>query len=516
MRQTRVDFRGTCLVHPLFAPVPTGLAPKLPLSSTVIPLYSTAARFTVPRNSFVNYERAVMERLFYVKDGHGGHMLTPQPVAGSIDEKLSKFFCAFMSKNVSTSPMTAEQFLSTYTGSQRRRYEEARASLRVMGVERRDANVSHFIKAEGYNKADPCPRLISPRSPRYNYAVGKYIKALEPAVCNTVNRVFRSKTIFKGLNAQQQGSVLKEKWDRFADPIAIGLDANRFDQHVSVEALKWEHKVYCASVPRCHRKSLQSLLEWQLQNRIRAYYPDHTVKFTLPGGRMSGDMNTGLGNCLLMCAMVWSYADHVSVPIELANNGDDCVVFMERKHLDAFQDGLEEYFLELGFSMAVEAPVDKLEQVEFCQTKPIWTPDGYIMVRNPHVAISKDCLCVDGLGGRNHYRKWVNSVGQCGLSLTGGVPVFQEFYSGMIRASEGKTVQLDLSRQKSGFWWLSRNMTRKYGDIHPLTRVSFWEAFDITPEEQIAIESQYLKATPYYKRPTIDGVTSNFQFWDAF
>jgi hypothetical protein len=51
----------------------------------------------------------------------------------------------------------------------------------------------------------------------------------------------------------------------------------------------------------------------------------------------------------------------------LANNGDDCVIIIEKRHLKKLDD-LPSWFLTMGFRMEVEKPVYEFEQIEFCQT----------------------------------------------------------------------------------------------------------------------------------------------------
>ena len=69
-----------------------------------------------------------------------------------------------------------------YVGRKRGIYERAYTSLMVRAIGVRDAWVNTFVKAEKVNfdkKTDPAPRVIQPRSPRYNLEVGRYLKLYE-------------------------------------------------------------------------------------------------------------------------------------------------------------------------------------------------------------------------------------------------------------------------------------------------------------------------------------------------
>jgi hypothetical protein len=207
-----------------------------------------------------------------------------------------------------------------------------------------------------------------------------------------------------------------------------------------------------------------------------------------------------------MCALVHCYLQTRGIRGSLANNGDDCTVIIERKDLVKFQGGLNEWFLEMGFNMKVEPPVYDIEGIEFCQTHPVFVAGTYIMVRNFPKSISKDCLSLKELSSPKVCRDWIDAVGQGGLSLTGGIPVYQDFYSSYIRISKGieatKTKQNSKRRHRTpdvdltgGLAWLSKGMSRKYQPISPETRHSFYLAFGVTPDMQLELEGFYSKVT---------------------
>jgi len=103
-----------------------------------------------------------------------------------------------------------------------------------------------YEKTDRTTKEDPVPRVISPRDPKYNIQLGRYLKPIEERIFKALGKMFGHPTVMKGMDTDRTASVLHEKWDHFNNPVAIGLDASRFDQHVSLEALKFEHSVYAA------------------------------------------------------------------------------------------------------------------------------------------------------------------------------------------------------------------------------------------------------------------------------
>lgn len=158
------------------------------------------------------------------------------------------------------------------------------------------------------------------------------------------------------------------------------MDASRFDQHVSPAMLRWEHKQWIKMVPDPDKPKLKKLLDMQLKNKGSAKYGDKKIAYEVEGCRMSGDMNTSSGNVMIMVAMLWTYCQAFCEEFRIVNDGDDSVVILPRAHLKKL-NGIPVWFQRLGFRMEVEKPVDVFEQIEFCQTQPVLTRDGYRMVR---------------------------------------------------------------------------------------------------------------------------------------
>lgn len=466
--------------------------------------WSPPTWFGVHNSSIDNLERGMLERVYFVK-GADGFTQPPRPLEGVYSQRLGYFRDLLVSHLPSTTPCDILEFPNFYRGRKQTIYEQAALSLLLQGVQRADADLKTFVKAEKINftsKGDPAPRVIQPRDPRYNVEVGRHLRVLEPQLYKAIAKIFHDVTIFKGLNAVESGRLMAQKWNRYRKPVAIGLDASRFDQHVSVQALQWEHSIY----NRVFKSPLlRKLLSWQLKNRGKGFCKDGRIKYTVDGCRMSGDMNTALGNCIIMCALVHAYCKYAKIPnFSLANNGDDCVVIMESRYLHRFQRNLTNWFVEMGFTMKVEDPVYELERIEFCQTHPVYDGSDYIMVRNAPVSLAKDCISIKPLDSEKAYRKWIKAVGECGLSLTGGLPVYQDFYSGMIRAGGNvKAMSSDEPTLQTGMSMLAKGMDRCYRKVTDESRYSFWLAFGLMPDQQVAIEHYYATHTPVWATPKI-------------
>lgn len=461
---------------------------------------SNQINMRVHNNNVINLARGVLERVFYIQVD-GKFVSPPQPARDVFNSRLSTFRSILVRCTPPTTPTDLAEFPKFYTGRKRTIYQGAVDSLYRRDVDATDARVRCFVKAEKINftaKKDPVPRIISPRDPRYNVAVGCYLKKLEHPLYGSIAKAFGSNTVAKGLNVQEVATLLWDKWRSFHDPVAIGLDASRFDQHISEDALRWEHSIY-NSIYRCPR--LSKLLSMQLRNKCAGYTRDGAVKYTTQGTRMSGDMNTAMGNCIIMCGLIYSYSKERGVRVELVNNGDDCVVIISRRDLKRYVDGIVPWFREMGFTMKVEDTVDVFERIQFCQMQPVFDGHKYIMVRNPAIAIAKDSVSIKPLDNPSIFRKWLGAVGEGGLSLTGGIPIMQSFYCCLERASGGDRLKDDPTME-SGWWYLARGMRRKWAPVRDEARYSFYLAFDISPDLQVAVEEYYDGCVPIWSTPT--------------
>jgi hypothetical protein len=444
-------------------------------------------------NNLTNLLRGLVERLYLVSTADG-LAPPPRPLGNTFSERLSGFTAQIARYLPEAARVDYDVFVGYYSGRQKAVYQKAVDSLMHTPVQHSDAAVKTFVKAEKTdfsNKPDPAPRIIQPRDPRYNVEVGRFLRPVEKLVYRAIAKVWGGPTVLKA-NAADQAAALRGMWETFADPVAVGLDASRFDQHVSTAALRWEHGVYLRMFRGEERAKLERLLGWQLNTVGKAYLPTGRVTYRTEGARMSGDINTSLGNCLIMCAMVWAWCSAAGVKARLANNGDDCVVVMERRDLARFMDGLDVWFTEMGFTMAVETPVDTFEAITFCQTSPIWTPEGWVMVRTPDRGVMKDLTSLLNLD--TALAAYLGAVGKGGLAATGGIPVYQELYRSMAAAGSNSAIERHAATL-GGLRFLAAGMKRQYSAIHPQTRVSFALAFGILPDEQLVLE-EWLRDNP--------------------
>lgn len=207
---------------------------------------------------------------------------------------------------------------------------------------------------------------------------------------------------------------------------------------------------------------------------------------------MSGDMDTSLGNCTTMCGMVWSFMRSLGVrKFEYMNDGDDGVLIVEKVASAAVLSAFETYFLQFGFTMKLEGVAEIMEEVEFCQCRPVYDGSVWRFVRNPFTCLAKDSLTLKSAKTLSEQEELSNSLGWCGSALAGDLPLFCKFYPRFIR---GEFVSLKGSLY--GMEALSQRMVPKFSEPTVEARVSFARAFHISPEKQLALESLFSE-TPF-------------------
>lgn len=437
------------------------------------------ASYGVHNNSVRNLARGINERVFYRNEKHETCTL-PQEHAFDSLKPFERSLRSFMIESWSL-----ERVVDSYTGRRRTIYQNALDSLRALPLNDKDARLKAFVKAEKIDfhaKPDPAPRIIQPRDPRFNLHFGRHMKPLEGVIYKQMAKMYTSPCVAKGFNAEKTGELIHHKWSQFKKPVAISLDASRFDQHVSVDALKWTHKIYRRFV---RGADLDWCLDRMYHNRGIGVAKDGVVRYKKDGGRCSGDMDTALGNCVLMVAMVYSLCSTLGISHECIDNGDDITVFMESSNRTEFLSKVKPWFTALGFDIKVESETDVLEQVEFCQTRPVCREGKYVMVRRIE-ALTKDTT---SLLDMHMTPSWWYAIGECGLALTDGIPIFSVFYKWMMKV--GKPSRVDKHPlYRCGMTNLATGMTYTGRSITPSTRASFATAYGIDCHRQRLLEEE--------------------------
>lgn len=408
----------------------------------------------------------------------------PTPLGLSL---LAKQFDSIRRRMRPLVPWTLEEVANSFKGRRKMRYLAALESFRESFLQKRDARVTAFIKAEKgdpAHKINPDPRIIQFRNARYCLAFGRYTKPLE-------SQVYKLKTprgtrfVAKGLNLLRRGQLIEKKFSMFSQPVVYSLDCSRFDQHVDLSVVKLKHKLYSTLFKD---PELDQLLRWQWVSKCATR---NGVKYTLSGKVLSGEMDTAVGDCLIMIVMLSAALKYLGLADwDALDDGDDCLLFVNKCD-EGKLEGLSKIFEEFGHELKLENRAECLEKIKFCQTKPVRVGGVTRMVRDWKRSCSQ-LACGFRYWDQPHLVKgMLNAVGLCELSLSAGVPILQSFAKSLIRSGDGSIPkgfaddEFEYTRmlQEVGSIDKIRSM-----DVAWSTRESFALAYGVEPLEQIRIE----------------------------
>lgn len=385
--------------------------------------------------------------------------------------------------------MTGGDFIASRNGSKRVLYATARAALAEKPTSLSQlAQLGFFTKYENTVwEKQQVPRIISPRDPRFNYLLGRYTAAVEHKIFDALGQVVgKGPVIAKGMTQQAKAQLIADKlrpgW------VCVGLDASRFDQTIGRELLKVEHGLYLSLFPG--DGLLRDLLRCQLSNYGVGRCRDGSVAANIGAMRCSGDQNTSLGNCIISVVLAILFcAEQSLADYDILCDGDDLLLFVPAFYLPLL-DGLTNWYLRWGLRMKVEAPASVPEQVEFCQSRPVWGPDGWVLVRNPAKVFTTDFAGGSKLEKLQDFESHLRAVGVCGMSMAAGIPLLQAYYQWAI--ANGRTGKFDFKELGGVGWQYRIQLAAGHGvatvPVSVETRLSFALAFGVDMHEQVDIE----------------------------
>lgn len=436
--------------------------------------------------------------LLALKNRH--HAPYPVPVAASmvIARKASRalYNCVVFECGVEkTKIVSASVIVSGYSCSKRKLFQRAADSLRELPLTSYDARVRMFLKDEKYScstlTSEPAtydgntyevkvPRGIQYRNKRYCLSLARYLKPIEELTWGAKDRT-QTAIFAKSRNSHQRGADIYAKFCAFDQPLVLCLDHSRYDSHCHKELLKLEHKYY-------QMYNNAPLFRWLLKSQLlNKGSTKNGTKYFVPATRMSGDMNTGLGNNVGNYCMMMAWLEESDVDGLVYLDGDDSVIFIENRDYHKLIDPAV-YFQRLGHETRYAQVVNTMEQIEFCQSRPMFDGLSWRFVRNPFRVLARVSWTTRVLAPR-FVPRYVKSIGQCELACGNGVPVMQAMATAIIAAGHGKYWSLidNHYRAKSERFG---PLTAKPFPITEQSRASFALSWGIGVPQQLKLEKQ--------------------------
>lgn len=393
-------------------------------------------------------------------------------------------------------PISRDNVIALYGGFRRRRYQAAKDRLEICG-EYLDPRLKMFVKQEGTSfdaKVNPACRAIQYREATFSLQYAQFIKPIEHRVLNATGGVFpKTRFITKGLSPQERAKLLVDKFESLPGCWIMELDASRFDAHVTPDLLRSVHKCYFAmnGDPK-----LKQMCAAQLKNRGRVSGKDFKITYSLNGGRMSGDMDTALGNCIIMCCLYVLYMQHFNFRGDFVDDGDDGLLF-GRGPMPRLEE-TEKFFQECGFKIKIANVVTDVYKAEFCQSKVVSIAGVPTMVRNPWKILCKTTV---NMKFSESFR-WVilKTVAMGELSLNRGVPILEPYFQKLIDLAlhnmSDKDRKTDRFANADVFTYRQQNdisgnwKKRVYTPVRYSSRLSLAYSWDIGIQEQYSIENR--------------------------
>lgn len=368
-----------------------------------------------------------------------------------------------------------------YTGRLKKRYQRAVDDLKIRDLDWTDSIVKAFVKREKWHPdtfAEKAPRFIMPRDPRYGVLLAKYTKPIEDKLFLLKDQ-YGLRYFAKYYNARLRGECIQQKYAAVPNCGVFVIDASAFDAHVNEDQLRIEHAFYKKIFK--NSRLLTKLLQWQLTNKI---ITENSLRMLLKGVRMSGDMNTSLGNCLIVHLVLLALQRRNGYTFTWLDDGDDCIIFYDKRNSD-LPEQTRNIFAEIGHILKIEM-FESLSDLVFCQQRLI---NGKL-VRHWHKVISTCFVSHKHYHSEKFAFPLMRTISQAELSLNAGIPVLQPYFEAWLEKLSGYSFVditfLDesiLRRVDKGFYGArSRPITLE-------ARTQFEEAFGLPVNEQHRIEA---------------------------
>ncbi len=217
------------------------------------------------------------------------------------------------------------------------------------------------------------------------------------------------------------------------------------------------------------------------------------MRYTVRGERMSGDANTAGGNCIITAVALTAFFRRRGFEFRILVDGDDSVAVYLGPELELPE--LDDFFRKIGMVIGIDAKPTCIEEIEFCQSRPVCVDGVWTMIRDPFKVLTKV-----GMTHRKDsvqaYKKRLYTIATCEGYLARGVPVLQAYARALI---SNCVSQMSARQLRRGFMrgevlsYRMQHLVAKptvYEDVQvsDSTRRSFERAFGISVEEQRVCE----------------------------
>lgn len=381
--------------------------------------------------------------------------------------------------------ITRQEFVSKYGGPKRKAYERALQNLEQQPNPK--SYISAHVKKEKHTLQKYRPaRLIQARTKEYNIEFGTFYRRIEHAIYNLKGdgvHFPKGRLCAKSRSIDQRAADILKHFSQFDNPTIYNIDHSAFDSSVNIDLLNAEHKVYL----NCTLGDKDALNKLLYKQRKNIGFTKNGIKYKTVATRMSGDVNTAAGNCVINL-MVLNDVFGAIFPVDkywIYVDGDDSVVITEGT---GKQEVSPASFMPYGLSTKVECHIDgQLSDIDFCQSKIVRTINGPVLVNNPIKIIS---TFGDYYREVMPHEQLMAARGVLESVINAGVPIVYEYALRALRQfNPNSKVYRRLEYTDRYYTYKMVCGNRKSNIITPQARIDFSNAFGIDILEQLKIES---------------------------
>jgi hypothetical protein len=171
------------------------------------------------------------------------------------------------------------------------------------------------------------------------------------------------------------------------------------------------------------------------------------------GRRASGDVDTALGNSVIMAACLIAAYVKLGIKFAIYGDGDDCLNFVERSDFEKAHRFMKSFMLAIGHEVQVENVATNFRDILFCQHRPVKVNGTWVMSPNPFKVLS-GCFATTHQFTKTGHTDHLRAQAQSLLSMTPYFPVLQEYAAAVLnKLGQGKlltTVEMENEMRAKG------------------------------------------------------------------
>jgi hypothetical protein len=313
---------------------------------------------------------------------------------------------------------------------------------------RKRAFISDFPKVE-FLPEGKFTRAISPPDPGWNFIMAQFSCAAEKNFYSLMDSDVNvgvldwfphsvGPLIGKAYNSMERAQILDRKWKHLQQVsgervVCSSTDCEGFDSHHRKFFINAEGELM-AKMFVDHKRWLRKVWKNVTVSRGGCDY----YFFETDGGRDSGHMWTGWGNCYAIIKHLRKSAKRLvalGIPKEklffdVFSDGDDCLILMTETLYEIVTSTIRGVFAEAGHVVKFEQKAESIFDVVWCQSKVVEVEDesgspAYKFVHNPFKML-KVLGSMVNMGSTKEAEKYIGDVLYAYSVLNRGIPIYKD------------------------------------------------------------------------------------------